>query len=49
MDTQHAAYRVLRQLAAGMSPEESMQTLRDHLMVFLDDIDGSRRAVKRVE
>jgi alkanesulfonate monooxygenase SsuD/methylene tetrahydromethanopterin reductase-like flavin-dependent oxidoreductase (luciferase family) len=48
MDSRHATYRVLGQLAAGMSPERSMEALREHLMVVLDDIEGSRRAVKRV-
>jgi hypothetical protein len=49
MDSRHATYRVLGQLAAGMSPEESMQTLREHLMVFLDDVAGSKQAWKRVQ
>jgi alkanesulfonate monooxygenase SsuD/methylene tetrahydromethanopterin reductase-like flavin-dependent oxidoreductase (luciferase family) len=48
MDSRHATYRVLGQLAAGMSPERSMDALRDHLMVVLDDVEGSRRAVERV-
>ena len=49
MDSRHATYRVLGQLAAGMPVEEAMDTLREHLMIFLDDIEASRRAVKRVE
>jgi alkanesulfonate monooxygenase SsuD/methylene tetrahydromethanopterin reductase-like flavin-dependent oxidoreductase (luciferase family) len=48
MDSRHATYKVLGQLAAGMSPERSMDALRDNLMVVVDDIEGSRRAVKRV-
>lgn len=48
MDSRHATYRVLGQLAAGMSPERSMDVLREHLMVVLDDVEGSRRAVARV-
>ena len=48
MDSRHATYRVLGQLAAGMSPERSMDALREHLMVVLDDVEGSRAAVKRV-
>ena len=48
MDSRHATYRVLGQLAAGMSPERSMDALREHLMVVLDDVEGSRAAVRRV-
>lgn len=48
MDSQHATYRVIGQLAAGMSPERSMDALRENLMVVLTDIEGSRRAVERV-
>jgi alkanesulfonate monooxygenase SsuD/methylene tetrahydromethanopterin reductase-like flavin-dependent oxidoreductase (luciferase family) len=48
MDSRHATYRVLGQLAAGMSPERSMDALREHLMVVLDDVEGSRRAVARI-
>jgi alkanesulfonate monooxygenase SsuD/methylene tetrahydromethanopterin reductase-like flavin-dependent oxidoreductase (luciferase family) len=48
MDSRHGSYRVLGQLAAGMSPERSMDALREHLMVVVDDIEGSRQAVKRV-
>lgn len=47
-DSRHATYRVLGQLAAGMSPERSMDALREHLMVVLDDVEGSRRAVQRI-
>lgn len=48
MDSQHAAFRVIGQLALGMSPERSMDVLRENLMVVLTDVEGSRRAVKRV-
>jgi alkanesulfonate monooxygenase SsuD/methylene tetrahydromethanopterin reductase-like flavin-dependent oxidoreductase (luciferase family) len=48
MDSRHATYRVLGQLAAGMSPERSMDALRENLMVVVDDIEGSRQAVKRI-
>lgn len=48
MDSRHATYRVLGQLAAGMSPERSMDLLRDNLMIVVDDIEGSRQAVERV-
>jgi alkanesulfonate monooxygenase SsuD/methylene tetrahydromethanopterin reductase-like flavin-dependent oxidoreductase (luciferase family) len=48
MDSRHATYRVLGQLAAGMSPERSMEVLREHVMVVLDDVEGSRRAVQRI-
>ncbi|ASU83013.1 LLM class flavin-dependent oxidoreductase [Nocardiopsis gilva YIM 90087] len=47
-DARHATHRVLGQLAAGMPPEEALQTLRDHHMVVIDDVAGSRRAVERV-
>jgi len=47
-DSRHATYRVLGQLAAGMSPERSMDALREHLMVVIDDVEGSRRAVERI-
>ncbi|MGH3391254.1 MAG: LLM class flavin-dependent oxidoreductase [Actinomadura sp.] len=47
-DARHATHRVLGQLAAGMPPEEAMQTLRDHHMVVVDDVEGSRKAVERI-
>lgn len=47
-DSRHATYRVLGQLAAGMSPERSMDALCENLMVVLDDVEGSRRAVERI-
>jgi alkanesulfonate monooxygenase SsuD/methylene tetrahydromethanopterin reductase-like flavin-dependent oxidoreductase (luciferase family) len=48
MDSQHATYKVFGQLAAGLSPERSMDLLRENLMVMIADIEGSKRAVKRV-
>jgi len=47
-DARHATHRVLGQLAAGMPPEESMATLREHLMVVVDDVAGSRKALARI-
>jgi alkanesulfonate monooxygenase SsuD/methylene tetrahydromethanopterin reductase-like flavin-dependent oxidoreductase (luciferase family) len=47
-DARHATHRVLGQLAAGMPPEEAMDTLREHHMVVVDDIEGSRKAVERI-
>ncbi|GAA0945707.1 LLM class flavin-dependent oxidoreductase [Nonomuraea longicatena] len=47
-DARHATHRVLGQLAAGMPPEEAMATLREHVMVVVDDVDGSRKAVARI-
>ncbi|GAA1626960.1 LLM class flavin-dependent oxidoreductase [Nonomuraea maheshkhaliensis] len=47
-DARHATHRVLGQLAAGMPPEESMATLREHLMVVVDDVEGSRKALARI-
>ena len=47
-DARHATHRVLGQLAAGMPPAEALTTLRDHHMVVLDDVAGSRRAVERI-
>ncbi|MFI6601244.1 LLM class flavin-dependent oxidoreductase [Nonomuraea sp. NPDC050536] len=47
-DARHATHRVLGQLAAGMPPEEAMATLREHLMVVVDDVEGSRKAVARI-
>ena len=43
-DARHATHRVLGQLAAGMPPEEAMAMLREHLMVVVDDVAGSRKA-----
>lgn len=47
-DARHATHRVLGQLAAGMPPDEAMATLREHLMVVVDDVEGSRKAVARI-
>ncbi|WP_327102354.1 LLM class flavin-dependent oxidoreductase [Nonomuraea glycinis] len=47
-DARHATHRVLGQLAAGMPPEESMAVLREHLMVVVDDVAGSRKALARL-
>ncbi|NUT41317.1 MAG: LLM class flavin-dependent oxidoreductase [Thermoactinospora sp.] len=47
-DARHATHRVLGQLAAGMPPGEAMATLREHLMVVVDDAEGSRKAVARI-
>lgn len=48
MDARHATYKVLGQLAAGMPPEESLEVLREHLMVVVDDVEGSKRAMERI-
>ncbi|GAA0399511.1 flavin-dependent oxidoreductase [Acrocarpospora corrugata] len=47
-DARHATHKVLGQLAAGLPPDESMATLREHLMVVVDDVEGSRKAVARL-
>jgi alkanesulfonate monooxygenase SsuD/methylene tetrahydromethanopterin reductase-like flavin-dependent oxidoreductase (luciferase family) len=47
-DARHATHRVLGQMAAGLPPEEAMATLREHLMVVVDDVEGSRKAVARL-
>ncbi|HEY3682303.1 MAG TPA: LLM class flavin-dependent oxidoreductase [Streptosporangiaceae bacterium] len=47
-DARHATHRVLGQLAAGQPPEDAMATLREHHMVVLDDVAGSRAAVRRI-
>ncbi|GGM78091.1 flavin-dependent oxidoreductase [Dactylosporangium sucinum] len=49
MDARHATYRVLGQLAAGQAPEEAIETLREHHMIVLDDVAGSRKALERLE
>jgi alkanesulfonate monooxygenase SsuD/methylene tetrahydromethanopterin reductase-like flavin-dependent oxidoreductase (luciferase family) len=48
-DARHATHRVLGQLAAGMPPDEAMSTLREHHMVVVDDVEGSRKAAERIE
>jgi alkanesulfonate monooxygenase SsuD/methylene tetrahydromethanopterin reductase-like flavin-dependent oxidoreductase (luciferase family) len=47
-DARHATHRVLGQLAAGMPPEQAMDTLRQHHMVVVDDVAGSREAAERI-
>jgi len=47
-DARHATHRVLGQLAAGQPPETALDTLREHHMVVLDDVAGSREAVRRI-
>lgn len=47
-DARHATHRVLGQLAAGLPPDEAMATLREHLMVVVDDVEGSRKALARI-
>ncbi|GAA2091345.1 LLM class flavin-dependent oxidoreductase [Actinomadura alba] len=48
-DARHATHRVLGQLAAGMPPAEAMDTLREHHMVVVDDVEGSRKAVELIQ
>jgi alkanesulfonate monooxygenase SsuD/methylene tetrahydromethanopterin reductase-like flavin-dependent oxidoreductase (luciferase family) len=48
-DARHATHRVLGQLAAGMPPAEAMETLREHHMVVVDDVEGSRKAVELIQ
>jgi alkanesulfonate monooxygenase SsuD/methylene tetrahydromethanopterin reductase-like flavin-dependent oxidoreductase (luciferase family) len=45
----HATHRVLGQAAVGMPPDEAMQVLRDHHMVVIDDVEGSRKAVAQIQ
>ncbi|WP_405140444.1 LLM class flavin-dependent oxidoreductase [Sphaerisporangium sp. NBC_01403] len=47
-DARHATHKVLGQLAAGLPPDDAMATLREHLMVVVDDVEGSRKAVARI-
>lgn len=47
-DARHATHRVLGQSAAGMSPAEALDTLREHLMIVVDSVEGSRKAVARI-
>ena len=47
-DARHATHRVLGQLAAGMPPAAAMDTLREHHMVVVDDVPGSRKAAERI-
>jgi alkanesulfonate monooxygenase SsuD/methylene tetrahydromethanopterin reductase-like flavin-dependent oxidoreductase (luciferase family) len=48
-DARHATHKVLGQAAVGMPPEEAMQVLRDHHMVVIDDVEGSRKAVAQIQ
>lgn len=48
-DARHASHRVLGALAAGQSQDEAIETLRDNLMIVLDDVGGSRKALQRLE
>jgi alkanesulfonate monooxygenase SsuD/methylene tetrahydromethanopterin reductase-like flavin-dependent oxidoreductase (luciferase family) len=48
-DARHASHRVLGALAAGQSQDEAIETLRDNLMIVIDDVEGSRKAVQRLE
>lgn len=48
MDAQHATQKVFSQLEAGLSPERSMDLLREHLMVMISDVENSKQAVKRI-
>jgi len=48
-DARHATHRVLGQQAVGMPPEEAMQVLRDHHMIVIDDVEGSRKAVDAIQ
>ncbi len=48
-DARHASHRVLGAMAAGQSQDEAIETLRDNLMIVLDDADGSRKALQRLE
>ena len=46
-DARHATHRVLGHMAAGAPPEEAMELLREHHMVVVDDVAGSRAALER--
>ncbi|NUU22278.1 MAG: LLM class flavin-dependent oxidoreductase [Streptomycetaceae bacterium] len=48
-DARHATHRVLGALAAGQSPDEAVETLRDNMMIVLDDVEGSKRAISQLE
>jgi natural product biosynthesis luciferase-like monooxygenase protein len=48
-DARHATHKVLGQAAVGMPPDEAMQVLRDHHMVVIDDVEGSRKAVAAIQ
>ncbi|GAA2447501.1 LLM class flavin-dependent oxidoreductase [Actinomadura vinacea] len=48
-DARHATHRVLGQQAVGMPPDEAMGILRDETMVVIDDVEGSRKALERIQ
>jgi alkanesulfonate monooxygenase SsuD/methylene tetrahydromethanopterin reductase-like flavin-dependent oxidoreductase (luciferase family) len=48
-DARHASHRVLGAIAAGQSQDEAIETLRENVMIVLDDVEGSRKALKRLE
>jgi alkanesulfonate monooxygenase SsuD/methylene tetrahydromethanopterin reductase-like flavin-dependent oxidoreductase (luciferase family) len=48
-DARHASHQALGALAAGQSQEEALETLRDNLMIVLDDVEGSRKSLQRLE
>ena len=46
LDARHATSRVLGQLAAGLPPDEAVDVLTENRMVVIDDVEGSRKALK---
>ena len=38
----HASHRVLGAMAAGQDQDEAIETLRDNVMIVIDDVAGSR-------
>jgi alkanesulfonate monooxygenase SsuD/methylene tetrahydromethanopterin reductase-like flavin-dependent oxidoreductase (luciferase family) len=46
MDARHATSQVLGQLAAGLPPDEAIDVLTQNRMVVIDDVEGSRQALK---
>ena len=48
-DARHASHRVLGAIAAGQSQDEAIETLRENVMIVLDDPEGSRKALQRLE
>jgi alkanesulfonate monooxygenase SsuD/methylene tetrahydromethanopterin reductase-like flavin-dependent oxidoreductase (luciferase family) len=48
-DARHASHQVLGAMAAGQSQDEAIETLRNNVMIVLDDVEGSRKAVARLE
>lgn len=47
-DARHATHKVLGQQAVALPPEEAMDVLRENLMIVIDDVEGSRKAVERL-